>query len=952
MSTRDESSFRRRKSKRLRNPPDDRYNYVTYHSYDSYDDGWWWIFFVVIGFFVLLFVIAAIAGYHGDSHYYDDDDDASTFVREVERGIEEDPTDSKKSEAFKILKKSLKERGKVNRKSGDSSGTCPKGTIPANGGYVLISSSDCIPNYTSPVAFDESIINRKVSPCKSFSEFACSGWKGNQGRSFTYSSSSNKKVLRMVENLDAIGDKLNWGQDKKVEDRDGQISESVSTERSIFSTFVQECHSAINDIPDSLEKVGNHWLLDRLITMINSQKGNWRTLGSHFGISTCMGSNPLFHIRAETDMFDNRKPLFYVQPKGFVGMESNIRKRSFYIMDSCEHLYSNYIENSNDKNKEEDSCLRDIEDLEQTLLDYFKLSMEEMNRHSKDDSFEDFFTDGKKEADKRKSIHDASPFFRGEFFLGFTEGLVRCVSSNETKSLDPEDIFIWTEYSDFFDQLDTLTNGEKETFDKMKLMLMISLISDQLEVIGFFAAGDYDHVVDNGKFPIDNKDHFRDIPPLKSRLLHIPTPYYDEFSENNPRLKRLSGVHSKIRVQNLRKIFQYDGEGFEKEPFSLSPNPEWLNYAWFTCIDIAEAYMPEIVDNSFASFTTTVEDRANIAHLIDTLLESLVNDMKTSDMLDDATKESLTDKTNNILKRIVVPWETNIEAELEEQRLGRRSLRYPIPVDHTQIGISGNDFYGDTVLLRRWAVRAEVEDYIKRLDPKNNMKRFGENNLVFGMSTSQTNAYYSPLENNINILAGIVHPPFFHKDYTVTSKYATMGAIIGHELSHSLDKTGVLFDKYGNLNTSILSADARAKYEKREDCFFQQYSKYKTVLGNVVDAEKTISENIADNAGLQASWDAMKKIISDKSEEEITQKELSRIAKEFTLSYAQIWCTNREPEEEKRIMDMDVHSPAQVRIDRTLSNLIDKDTGKYVMNIAWGCKNEDTMINKKRCAVF
>jgi len=364
-SRRDESSFRRRKVKRLKNPPDERYNYV-YHSYDSYDDGWWWFFFIIFGFFILLIIIAAISGIHGNSHFYDDDDDdTSTFVREIERGIEEDPTDNKKSEAFKILKNSLKERGKVNRKSDNTDDICPKGTIPASGGYVLISSSDCIPNYTSPVAIDETIINRGVSPCESFSEFACSGWKGSGGRSFTYSSNSNKKVLRMVENLDAIGDKLNWGQDEYIENRGGQISESVSAERDIFSTFVQECHSSINAIPDSLDDVNSHWLLDRLIGMIESQKEDWGSLGSLFGISTCMGSNPLFHIRTETDLFDNSKPLFYIQPKGFVGMESNIRKRHLYVMDSCTHLLNKYTKESSGEDKiTRDICAQKIKEID------------------------------------------------------------------------------------------------------------------------------------------------------------------------------------------------------------------------------------------------------------------------------------------------------------------------------------------------------------------------------------------------------------------------------------------------------------------------------------------------------------------------------------------------------------------------------------------------------------
>lgn len=1000
------------------------YNYVYHES--SYDDSFWWIVFGIFAFFIFFIFVAAIASYHThpDDYCCDDDDGVAPIVRETQRAIEEDPTESKKSEAFKILKNSLKDRGKVNRKgqhsNGDGKSQCPSGMVKSKGGqYAFISTSNCLPNYTAPMAVDASIIkgyNRengmleiswdRNERCTSFASFACSGWKGTGSRSFTYSSITNEKVLRMVENLDAIGDHLHWNPEsgvKKIDEKEGEGDkhdnveenghETIASEREVFSAYIQKCHSTLDEIPAQIEQVKHHEILTEMIHAVFSfEEFDWEQLGSAYGVSACMGVNPLFHLRTETDLFDNSEPLFYIQPKGFVGLETNVRKRSIYIHEACKHIQE-YTEEAGIKLPEDfvTPCYYSVESLEKQLSKALNSALNENDRNSKDDSFERYISkfelegdSSTKDVDMRKLISNDSPFFSGDFFRGFMKKLTQCTLGESSEIIPEDKMFVWTEYSKYFDSLSEMISSDpskkEEMFKSFRMMLVTSLAVDNLEVIGFFAASDYDHVVGGGSIieeplkpskiagkksddEIHNREDFIGSPEHQF-LSRGFVPYNSNFMESTPRIIRLNGdrKHSIIRKKNLKKISvdstkkERDETSFGGEPFSLSGSADWTNYAWFTCIDIAQTYFPEIVDNSFASFTTSVEDRAKVAKLTDSLLDSLVEDMQSSDMLDETTKDALTEKTQNILKRIAVPWESSTTAELEEQyRLNKNPVtRYPVPIDHSEIGIKGKDFYEDTILIRRWAIRQEMKDYIDRINSGGEIKRNGLKSLHFSMKTSETNAYYSPLENNINILSGIMKPPFFHKDYTKVSLYATMGSIVGHELSHSLDKTGVLFDKYGNLNVSMLSSDARAQYENREQCFVEQYKKYKTTLGNTVDSEKTLSENIADNAGIQASWDALRKRLKQEDGFSFSNNPegLTQIAKEFTLSYAQMWCTNRGPDEEKFVMSIDVHSPPQIRIDRTLSNLIDKETGRYVMDIGWGCEEKHKMINKPRCAVF
>jgi len=763
--------------------------------------------------------------------------------------------------------------------------------------------------------------------------------------------------------------------DSSKNEEEEQPRETIASEREVFSTYIQKCHSTLDEIPSEVSDVPHQDLISNMVHVANGLEDDvdWTKLGEIYGISACMGVNPLFHMRTETDLFDNSEPLFYFQPKGFVGLETNIRKRAQYVKDACIHIGEYMKEKGQQLPKTfANDCTSLVITLEKKLGRVLQDAIDQDKRNSKDDAFSEYMEDlgmedgssnSRKDADKRRIASKSSKFFTGEFFQSFMDKLVLCSTGDVTEQIDSEDLYVWTEYKEYFDKLSDMiqpddAKEEKQTFNMMKTMALVSLAVDNLEVVGYFAACDYDHVSNGGKS--SNQGNYKRESPEHGFLSGRFTPYMmnDDIS---PRIIRLNGdrKHAHIRKSNLEKMTRRSSKTTSKdefdydiEPLSISETDDWINYAWFTCIDIAQTYFPEIVDNSFASFTTSVEDRAKLAKLTDRLLESLVSDMQSSSMLDQKTKDALTGKTQNILKRIAVPWDTDIDAEEEEIRRQEGITRYPIPVDHGEIGMKGMDFYEDTVLIRRWAIRQEIKDYLDRLNAEGEIKRFGIKSLHFSMKTSETNAYYSPLENNINILSGIMHPPFFHGGYSKPSLYATMGSIVGHELSHSLDKTGVLFDKYGNLNISMLDPKAREQYEDREQCFVKQYKKYKTTLGNVVDSEKTIGENIADNAGIQAAWDGMRKSVAQESDTVISPEELVDIAKEFTLAYAQMWCTNREADEEKYIMSIDVHSPPQIRIDRTLSNLIDKETDRYVMDIAWGCEENDRMIHKPRCAVF
>src|SRR5207253_8755851 len=67
------------------------------------------------------------------------------------------------------------------------------------------------------------------------------------------------------------------------------------------------------------------------------------------------------------------------------------------------------------------------------------------------------------------------------------------------------------------------------------------------------------------------------------------------------------------------------------------------------------------------------------------------------------------------------------------------------------------------------------------------------------MTPQPVNALNLPLQNALNFPAAILQPPFFDPAADAAQNYGSMGAIIGHEISHSFDDVGSQFDAQGRL---------------------------------------------------------------------------------------------------------------------------------------------------------
>ena len=182
---------------------------------------------------------------------------------------------------------------------------------------------------------------------------------------------------------------------------------------------------------------------------------------------------------------------------------------------------------------------------------------------------------------------------------------------------------------------------------------------------------------------------------------------------------------------------------------------------------------------------------------------------------------------------------------------------------------------------------------------------------AWSMPPQLVNAVNLPLQNALNFPAAILQPPFFDPKAPDAVNYGAIGAIIGHEISHSFDDQGSQFDAQGRLRDWWTKEDME-HFKAASQKLVEQYNAYKPFPDLAVNGQLTLSENLADLAGLEASYDAYRAAAGNKA--------TAASDREFFTGYAQSWRTKAREASERRGILTDGHAPPKYRT-ATVRNL-------------------------------
>jgi endothelin-converting enzyme/putative endopeptidase len=306
---------------------------------------------------------------------------------------------------------------------------------------------------------------------------------------------------------------------------------------------------------------------------------------------------------------------------------------------------------------------------------------------------------------------------------------------------------------------------------------------------------------------------------------------------------------------------------------------------WKRCVDAADADLGEALGKIYVERTFGAEGKKRTLQMVEDIKAALARDIGEITWMSPETKKAAELKLRAVANKIGYP---------ERWR------------DYSALRIVRGDAYGNSQRANLFGYRRQMAKIGKPVDK-----------TEWFMTPPTVNAYYSPLENNINFPAGILQPPFFNKAADDAVNYGAAAAVVGHELTHGFDDQGRRFDAQGNLREWWTPADGKA-FEERAACFDTQYSSY-TAVGDVkLNGKLTLGENVADNGGLRLAWMALLERLKTNP---LGTADGFTPQQRFFIGWAQMWCENKTPEFARLHAQTNPHSPGEYRTNGVVVNM-------------------------------
>ena len=336
-----------------------------------------------------------------------------------------------------------------------------------------------------------------------------------------------------------------------------------------------------------------------------------------------------------------------------------------------------------------------------------------------------------------------------------------------------------------------------------------------------------------------------------------------------------------------------------------------LQPRWKRCVKATDRNLGEALGQAYVAKAFSGQSKEKTQELVVSIEQQMETDIKALTWMSDTTKEQALTKLRGVTNKIGYParWR-----------------------DYSGVNINKKDYLGNIRECREFEARRDLGKIGKPVD-----------RMEYHMTPSTVNAYYSPLENNINFPAGILQPPFYSASADMAVNYGAIGAVIGHELTHGFDDQGRQFDADGNLRDWWTQQDS-AEFKERVNCIADEYAGFSPIPGVRLNGRLTLGENGADNAGIRLAFMALTEALAKGT---VSREKVEGYSPQqrFFLANAQVYCQNVRPEEARHRALVDPHSPGEFRVDGVVENAPEFAT-------AFGCTAGQPMVAAKGCRVW
>jgi putative endopeptidase len=333
---------------------------------------------------------------------------------------------------------------------------------------------------------------------------------------------------------------------------------------------------------------------------------------------------------------------------------------------------------------------------------------------------------------------------------------------------------------------------------------------------------------------------------------------------------------------------------------------------WKRCVESTNQLLGEALGKKYVEKYFPPEAKARMQELVRNILAAMRDDILTRPWMSDETKEKAMAKIATFNPKIGYPdkWK-----------------------DYSHVEIRRDAFFEDMIAGRNFVDRDDRSTIGKPVDRSR-----------WGMTPPTSDAYYSPVMNEIVFPAGILQPPAFDIHAVDAVNYGAIGVVIGHEISHGFDDEGAQFDFLGRLRNWWADKDLK-DFQSRGACVAGQFDHYYIEKDIHHNGKMVLGESIGDLGGAKIAYLAYEKSLEGKPRP--ADVDGFSPEQQFFIAWGQFRGDEIRPETQRLMIQSDPHPIAKYRVIGPLSNLPE-------FQKAWSCKPDAPMVRPegKRCEVW
>lgn len=181
------------------------------------------------------------------------------------------------------------------------------------------------------------------------------------------------------------------------------------------------------------------------------------------------------------------------------------------------------------------------------------------------------------------------------------------------------------------------------------------------------------------------------------------------------------------------------------------------------------------------------------------------------------------------------------------------------------------------------------------------------------------NAIYENEVNAFQVCAPFMMSPAYTPDMEEVELYATLGVIIGHEITHGFDKEGATYDKHGEIY-DWWTAEDMVKFDELNNRVIANVNNFEIMPGLKTNGAQTVMEDVADLGGFNIAYDLW---VNKLKEQGIEGEELKEQKRKFFIYFAKMYRAKLPTQFILEEVVSDEHSIGHIRINSVVQQIDD-----------------------------